>query len=417
MQLDMSQHLSSFGNASWMAWKSLLNYTAVKSPCRVNGEIYDITTNMSSYTNGTQLILSDFTDYGRPDQYAYRNITAPEQCIYRQHPKFVSAISKLLNEEVFDRYCNVYDDESYNITSCNKVGGMAGYWNGTYFSNLAVSTVVDSLYNNGYTGISHIIGWFDSFATSMTNRYRSDYGSVLAGADYWGNRTERPLEEIHGLAWRIETCVSMRRGWLLIPISLTTVTAILAIWTIAKNWNQRHSRPVWKDSILPLIFYVQDMVDQHDLDALSRGNNENKPTGNDTDEDGEKGKLLETREMETISSSTEVSLQYLYGTGTRTTSSSVETPTLACKLRKRIWQRRKHHQDTSKTYLLETHSEADIEEHSSVHDDTRTQDGAQTQDHQRAHEDAATCQTEDQTEEVHQEAGTRDATDPQQRLL
>jgi hypothetical protein len=174
---------------------------------------------------------------------------------------------------------------------------------------------------------------------------------------------------------------------------------------------------VWKDSILPLIFYVQDMVDQHDLDALSRGNNENKPTGNDTDEDGEKGKLLETREMETISSSTEVSLQYLYGTGTRTTSSSVETPTLACKLRKRIWQRRKHHQDTSKTYLLETHSEADIEEHSSVHDDTRTQDGAQTQDHQRAHEDAATCQTEDQTEEVHQEAGTRDATDPQQRLL
>ena len=150
------------------------------------------------------------------------------------------------------------------------------------------------------------------------------------------------------------------------------------------------------------------MVDQHDLDALSRGTNENKPTENDTDEDGEKGKLLETREMEIISSSTEVTLRFLYGTDIKTTSSSVKNSTLAPQPRKHFWQRRKHHQDTSRTHLLETHREPDTQEDSNAHDDTQIQDGAQLQDHQGAHNHAATCQTE----ELHQDAGTRDATDP-----
>ena len=47
----------------------------------------------------------------------------------------------------------------------------------------------------------------------------------------------------------------MRRKWLLLPIYLGFVTTILAVWTIITNWRQRRRSPVWKDNILPLLFY------------------------------------------------------------------------------------------------------------------------------------------------------------------
>jgi hypothetical protein len=61
--------------------------------------------------------------------------------------------------------------------------------------------------------------------------------------------------EIQGLAWQTTSCVAMQWQWLLLPLILTLLTTSLSVWTIAMNWRHRHSRPVWKESILPLIIY------------------------------------------------------------------------------------------------------------------------------------------------------------------
>jgi hypothetical protein len=112
----------------------------------------------------------------------------------------------------------------------------------------------------------------------MTNRFRADYGAADKGD---GTEGDLPLDEIHGLAWQMKTCVSVRRVWLGLPISLTVVTAALAIWTIATNWRRRYSRPVWKDSILPLLFYGRDIVDGA-LDKYKHDSNEQTQNANHT---------------------------------------------------------------------------------------------------------------------------------------
>jgi hypothetical protein len=61
--------------------------------------------------------------------------------------------------------------------------------------------------------------------------------------------------EVQGLAWQTTSCVAMYWQWLLFPLILTLLTTSLSVWTIAMNRRHRHSRPVWKESILPLIIY------------------------------------------------------------------------------------------------------------------------------------------------------------------
>lgn len=88
------------------------NYAAVKSPCVVNETICDLSHNMSTYPNATILGLFDLTYLGSnsstiPERnvtrkehlydYTFRNVTAPEKCIYRQNSIFTMAISSILH--------------------------------------------------------------------------------------------------------------------------------------------------------------------------------------------------------------------------------------------------------------------------------------------------------------------------------
>jgi hypothetical protein len=217
----------------------LFHYTTVKSPCRVDGKVYS-SENMTSYPNGTKLALYDFSDQG----YTFRNITAPEQCIYRHHALFINVISRLLNEEVFTGYC----DFLKGTITCKK----PSYSTGGNLGDFASGVVSRALYNNGDPGISNITRWFDKFADAMTNRFRSEYGAAEYNQTNFG---DMPLGEVQGLTWQTTTCISMHVQWLLLPIILTLVTVVLAVFTMIANWGHRHSRPVWKDSLLPLIFY------------------------------------------------------------------------------------------------------------------------------------------------------------------
>lgn len=322
-------------------------FTAVQSPCRVDDKIYDLK-NMSMYTNGSKLALYDFTDYGgtQPHRVRSTNITAPESCIYRQHPDFVSAIANLFVEEMFNGSCSSYKGPNCGKTINNADGeDRDRTWQG-YAADLGAKTVLLTLYSNGYTSYSNVTKWFDKFADTMTNRYRSDYGTAIFNDS---RRVDLPLEENQGLAWQNTTCVSMRSGWLLIPIILTAVTTILAIWTIATNWRQRHSRPVWKDNILPLLFYGREMID-YKLDAHSQQTKDR--TSSDDTGARSNAPLLETSEMEKISASTRINIRWLYGAEGTVADDSGETPKSTSQTR-RIWRPRKREEHSSNSLLLE----------------------------------------------------------------
>ncbi|WQF76703.1 hypothetical protein CDEST_01717 [Colletotrichum destructivum] len=269
-----------------------LVYTTVKSPCRVDGHVYDIL-NMSSHPDTTDLVLYDFTDNGGPSPYRYtfKNIRAPEHCIYRQHPTFVIAISTILNSEIFDGYC-----QWYKGTTCRKILGSGK------LENLGAEAVLQAFQKPEELQFSDITRWFTSFADAMTNRYRFDYGTTN---DDWRSYNIKDKDmrkgEIRGLAWQTTVCVSMQREWLLLPLCLTLVIAVLCFWTIATDWRYRHSRPVWKESILPLIFYGYKIKSQ------GSGLLQRQPPEDNLGEDHaglmeRESSLLEASELKTISS-------------------------------------------------------------------------------------------------------------------
>jgi hypothetical protein len=274
-------------------------YTTIKSPCRVDGKVYN-SENMTSYPNGTKLALYDFTDQG----YTFRNITAPEQCIYRQHPNFVNVISVLLNEEVFTGYCDGYKGSVNCGKSFNNTSGMLG--------NFAAGTVLRALYNKGDMGTSDINRWFDKFAAAMTNRFRFEYGA----AEYKQTIYDLPLGEVQGLVWQATTCISMHVQWLLLPIILTLVTVVLAVFTMIANWRHRYSRPVWKDSLLPLIFYGHRIESREAAHMDGSQVQEISPAigrSLEADEDGSMkrdDRLLEASKMQSISKNIAVTFRW-----------------------------------------------------------------------------------------------------------
>lgn len=351
MQLDMLWNNQIKGDGGFNALENLfLSYTAVQIPCLAQGKVYDLNNDTSTWVNRTDLALYDSTDYGYPGaaQLTSLNVTAPKECIYRQHPQFVVAVSRLLNHEIFNGSCSftkTFNCRNYESNS-----------NERFLPGFGAETVLRALYGKSYTslsnvttGLSNVTEWFELFAEAMTRRFRSDYGSA-DGEDREGEGL--PLDEIQGLAWQITTCVSMRGLWLIYPISLTVITVMLAIWTITTNWRHRHSRPVWKDNILPLIFYGRDIVDgaldKYDLDSRKR-TSQDQSLNNIKD----KNNSFETRAMTKIGGSTAVTIPWLDGR-----DAGDEAPALR-KRAKWSWHHRKNRKDAGDDQLLNTNEGVD----------------------------------------------------------
>jgi hypothetical protein len=371
MQLDIlsNNEVKELGNGNALD-NVYKRYTAVQSSCRAQGKIYDLNRNTSTQVDGTDLVLRDFTDYGYSGaaQSTSMNITAPEECIYRQNPQFVVAVSRVLNHDIFNGSCS-----SIKTFNCRKAGRSDP--DDKFLPGLGSETVLRALYGESHTslsnlttGFSNVTEWFDLFAEAMTKRFRSDYGS--AGV---GNRTgdDLPLDEIQGLAWQTTTCVSMRRVWLVLPITLTALTAALAIWTIATNWRYRHSRPVWKDNILPLMLYGRDMVDGA-LDKYNYDPSRRPSQDQNVNRTEDKKKPLETNDMQAIGDSTAVTIPWLHGI-----DNSDGVPFLT-KRTKWNWHDKKNRNETSGIHLHtngrtdsdpETHGDQAVPDNSAASDD------------------------------------------------
>jgi hypothetical protein len=227
-------------------------YTAISSNCRVRDEVYDSASNTPRFPGSKNITLYDFTS---APGVTIQNFSVPESCIYRHEGQFVGAISNVFHRDIFDGECSVY-----KWISCFKPNAGS-----TPLISIGVSTVLFKFIEGGAT-YSNVTSWFNSFANAMTSRLRFQFGAAFletAGGDI----QPAPLGEIQGIAWRNETCVSAHKDWLVLPICLTAITSLLTLWAMAKNWRHRRTRPVWKDSLLPLLFY-RNKIDCDQLEAL-----------------------------------------------------------------------------------------------------------------------------------------------------
>ncbi|KAI6080721.1 hypothetical protein F4821DRAFT_250938 [Hypoxylon rubiginosum] len=261
MQLDLMPNVddppsnieSTFENLQGQsAFDVYVPYAAVKSPCQVDGAIYDLQ-NMSSHPATTNLSLF-VTEAG---SNWIRNLSAPEACIYRHDYQFSRAVISVLEEDLFSGTCYVYRSFTCEPTTQTIWGG------------LGTIKVLETLYNNGSANFSYTENLFESFAKATSNRYRFQFGSSTSPSAI-GNVAPVNLlvGEIQGIAWQTSACVLVQGQWLLLPAGLALAAAILSVWTIATSWRYRHSRPVWKDSILPLILY-SDRLEPKNLPPLT----------------------------------------------------------------------------------------------------------------------------------------------------
>ncbi|RII12526.1 hypothetical protein CUC08_Gglean004643 [Alternaria sp. MG1] len=352
------------------SWSSPNNpwyhYTAVRAPCRIGENVYDKET-MSSLPNATNLTLYSLANTTGDDstsyRYEYRNVSAPEQCIYRQNAQFVQAISSVFHNEIFVGDCNLLTGLKCYKHNYEKNAGM--------LTDLGAGAVLRTLFNNGAMHFDNVNDWFNSFTNAMTSRFRFEYGTnpfndTIRSALLSDRGLDPSLSKdlpsglAQGLAWQTTTCIAMHIYWLLLPVVLTFVTVLLSVWTIFANWRHRHDRPVWKESILPLIFYGH-RIESTDTGAFATRSPRNEvadniemthrgsyrqPNDTSDEEDRlvhEEGKLMEASEMMGISKNIPVTFRW---------PNSAETTSTAALQQEKLWLRRRKPQAVEADSLL-----------------------------------------------------------------
>ena len=207
---------------------------AVKSPCGVNGKIYDVSKNMTTFSEATaEIHFRSPIETGNTYENDYQIVEAPEECIYRHSPQFGTAISTFFNKEMFNGYClrsaGFLCTNDRNDSVFDKAGYLPGHGAGT---------VLTAIHVNGKMSYDKTSQWFSSFTNAMKSRFRFQFGSSSFYRDPRGDfevDESRPRGRVHGLTWRTTLCVSIHKSWLVLPICLTLLTTLMSMAMIFKS--------------------------------------------------------------------------------------------------------------------------------------------------------------------------------------
>jgi hypothetical protein len=307
----MELETNSTTNQTWLQTHNTLkaipgDFVSIGTPCQADGQTYKTSQYGRQRADWKTLTLVDFSmpNGSRQAEQQGRTIEVPETCIYRHNTKFANAIADLLNDVFFTGGCSYYGE--VQVQDCRwykRANGSSD--NDGSIVNIAPDRVMKALYSNGNTSFPDIDRWFEAFASAMTNKFRSEYGGIR-----WNSTDElselMPLDIRQGTAWRSAVCVSMHWRWLLLPWLLTLLTVLIAAWTMFSDWRHRFTRPVWKESILPYLFYSDRISPKEQIcvstDADQRGILEVDKATSET------GKLMELSEMRQIASGIPVRL-------------------------------------------------------------------------------------------------------------
>ncbi|KAG6364268.1 hypothetical protein INS49_005867 [Diaporthe citri] len=196
------------------------NFTVLRDPCVIS----DVEYNAASLVNVPRTAGRTFTNISIDGV----NYTAPEECLYKLDWDYGLDMQNFMESVLFKGTC---------VAAGAAMEAMCEAW------------WLSPLYNSLNATFETISDAMDQFAEVITNKFRTS-GST--------NYDISQKDEALGVVTRMTICTAFDWQWLLLPLSLVATTAVLLILTVLQNLRE-HRQPVWKSSVLPLIFYGIDV--------------------------------------------------------------------------------------------------------------------------------------------------------------
>lgn len=203
------------------------NYTATRSPCVLdNGTWYDY----GNQSNAAHIPGRTWANISLSDELrGSRNITVPNACLYKMDGIFYYAISSFMST-LFDGQC-IYDSEQAGQINCGDAWWLTPLWGEM---NATFSSIDKAM---------------TDFTTAVTNKLRM----TGRGPDQLlGGKVD--LAEAYGSVYETSTCTYFDRKWITLPAALVLICIILLVCISIKNYRDPE-QPVWKGSVLPLMFF------------------------------------------------------------------------------------------------------------------------------------------------------------------
>lgn len=226
---------------------------SVKSPCKVNSTIYTYP-NMSSAPVTAQIRVMTLNAF---NEGVIRNMSVPQECLYQMPDPFWKFLRSTDWPEasvarIFEGSC---DDQSLNPSG------------GCFSPNLTWYDVANkrwlmNLTGDGMPTFQIIDDNLARFALSMINSFRASLGtrfplSLWFFPGKFDPNAHLPIEYVQGTTLIDVPIIEVTWGWLILPTTLSMITAVLLVISIAQSWRDRYIRPVWKDNILIPMMYRQ----------------------------------------------------------------------------------------------------------------------------------------------------------------
>ncbi|KAK8128742.1 hypothetical protein PG984_009850 [Apiospora sp. TS-2023a] len=260
------------------------DWVAAKSPCRIGDNVYTLQNVSSGFKPNTTWSC---TPAPNTDRRNCESMTDPQNCIYRQDTRHGQAVSNVLNR-YFTQECAILNDTLECDNSASALQENVG----------------DVLFRRGNVTTETIDEYFGAVAGSISNQYRNHYGRTPPKS-WVASPEDQPFGEVHGVVLQTKTCNTIHLQWLAFPTAITTITAAILVWTMADSWGKRRNRPVWKDHVLPFLFYSHRFKRGADD---STANEESHTDGRISEDDDER--LLETDEMEKLAAKLQVRFEW-----------------------------------------------------------------------------------------------------------
>ncbi|KAI1084917.1 hypothetical protein F5B20DRAFT_576233 [Whalleya microplaca] len=203
--------------------KNSTDRVALLEPCYIDGLQYDA-------SNISQVPKQDGRDL-TPIQIDGVNVTAPRECVYGMSTVLEAGITQFLSETLFDGQC-WWDSVNYNNNLSRVMCADDVWW-------------LQSLYGGGFATFASVDSLMQNVSLAITNRMRT----VGRGAD------ARSPGRALGTVWESTVCTHVDWRWMVLPFALELFTLCLLAAVVARNWRERARRPVWKSSVLPLLFH------------------------------------------------------------------------------------------------------------------------------------------------------------------
>ncbi|ORY02556.1 hypothetical protein BCR34DRAFT_493084 [Clohesyomyces aquaticus] len=198
------------------------NITIVNSPCVASDQKVYTSSNISSLpANAPNTELTEIDG---------KNVSVPTTCLYQMYGLHARAFD-LFFRSYFNNSCWYYDQTArVDSLVCE-----TNWHTSTFFAS-------------GFASPSTISSAVGRLVDAATNTFR------LAGRTW----DEAAPAKVEGDVLRATVCARVEMKWLLGPIVVVTLTAVLLAMVIAVGWAENRMEgfvPVWKGSVLPLLWH------------------------------------------------------------------------------------------------------------------------------------------------------------------